>query len=111
MKTVRIIAFLTGFLTLAWQVLQIVKGNGMNIFLIPDIILGIVLMITSFLKPIGSNVNWFIAALAYSCGVFATATFGGLLMNTYNFGAFTTTLGLVPCLFSIIWIIRKNKIV
>jgi CDP-diglyceride synthetase len=109
MKIVRVIAFVTGLLTLAWQMIQIAKGNGQNIFLIADIILGMVLMATAWLKPNGKNTSWLIAALGYTCGVFATATFGALTMGTYNFGAFTTTAGLVPCLASLLWLIRNRK--
>ncbi len=109
MKLVRILAFSVGLLTLVWQIVQITNGKGQNIFLIADIILGIVLMITAFLKPNHNNANWLIAALGFACGVFATATFGALTMGTYNFGAFTTTLGLVPCFISLLWLIRKQK--
>jgi peptidoglycan/LPS O-acetylase OafA/YrhL len=109
MKIVRILAFATGLLTLAWQVLQIVNGKGQNIFLIADIILSFALMATAFLKLSDRNISWLQAALGFSCGVFATATFGGLTMGTYNFGAFTTTVGLVVCFVSLVWLIRKQK--
>jgi peptidoglycan/LPS O-acetylase OafA/YrhL len=109
MKAIRILTFITGLLTLGWQIMQIAKGNAKNLFLIPDIILGIVLMVAAVLKPEGKNISWLIATLGYACGVFATATFGGLIMGTYDFGAFTTTVGLVPCLGSILWLIRKRK--
>jgi peptidoglycan/LPS O-acetylase OafA/YrhL len=110
MKLVRILAFITGLLTLAWQVIQVVKGNGQNIFLVADIILGIALMVTALLKPTDKNISWLMAALGFACGVFATATFGALTMGTYNFGAFTTTVGLLPCLASLMWLIKKQKI-
>lgn len=110
MKIVRVLTFITGFLTFAWQVLQVIQGNGKNLFLVPDIILGILLVAVAFLKPTVDNEKWLIAALSYACGVFATATFGGLVMDTYDFGAFTTTVGLVLCLLSIIWLIRKHKL-
>jgi peptidoglycan/LPS O-acetylase OafA/YrhL len=109
MKLVRILAFITGLLTLGWQIMQVAQGNAKNLFLIPDIILGIVLMVAAVLKPEGKNISWLIAALGYACGVFATATFGGLTMGTYDFGAFTTTVGLVPCLGSIVWLICNKK--
>jgi peptidoglycan/LPS O-acetylase OafA/YrhL len=109
MKAVRIIAFSTGLLTLVWQIMQIANGKGQNIFLIADIILAIVLMATALLKPEGKNVTWLIAALGFACGVFSTATFGGLTMDTYNFGAFTTTVGLLLCLACIIWFQYKKK--
>jgi peptidoglycan/LPS O-acetylase OafA/YrhL len=109
MKLVRILAFSTGILTLVWQILQIVKGNGQNIFLIADIILSVLLMVTALLKPNAKNTSLLIIALGFACGVFATATFGGLTMGTYNFGAFTTTVGLAICLASLLWLIRNQK--
>jgi peptidoglycan/LPS O-acetylase OafA/YrhL len=109
MKLVRIVTFIIGLLTLGWQFMQIAQGKIKNLFLIPDIILGILLMMVALLNPEGKNVKWLITALGYACGVFATATFGGLTMGTYNFGAFTTTLGLLPCLGSIIWLIHKKE--
>jgi peptidoglycan/LPS O-acetylase OafA/YrhL len=110
MKLVRILAFTTGLLTLAWQLIQLAKGNGQNIFLIADIILGFVLIVTALLKPNDKNISLLIAALGFACGVFATATFGALTMGAYNFGAFTTTAGLIPCFASLLWLIKKQKV-
>jgi peptidoglycan/LPS O-acetylase OafA/YrhL len=109
MKVIRITTFLVGILTLVWQVVQVANGKAQNMFFVADIILGIALMATALLKPTDKNTIWLIAALGYACGVFATATFGGLTMRTYNFGAFTTTLGLIPCLGCIIWLIYNKK--
>jgi peptidoglycan/LPS O-acetylase OafA/YrhL len=109
MKVVRILTFITGLLTLAWQVIQIINGKAQNVFLVADIILGILLIAVALMKPEPQKKSWLIAALGYACGVFATATFGGLTMGTYNFGALTTTLGLIPCLYSIIWLIYKHR--
>jgi peptidoglycan/LPS O-acetylase OafA/YrhL len=109
MKLVKILAFSTGLLTLVWQIMQVANGKGQNIFLIADIILGIALMVTASLKTNDKNTSWLNAALGFACGVFATATFGALTMSTYNFGAFTTTVGLVPCLASLVWLIRNQN--
>jgi peptidoglycan/LPS O-acetylase OafA/YrhL len=109
MKLVRILVFSIGLLTLTWQLIEVIKGNIQNIFFIVDILLGIALIVTATLKPNAINTSWLNAALGFACGVFATATFGGLTMGTYNFGAFTTTVGLIPCLATLLWINRKQK--
>jgi hypothetical protein len=109
MKTVRIITFLVGLLTLVWQGMQVANGKAQNMFFIADIFLGAFLIASAILKPIEKNISWLMVALAYASGVFSTATFGGLTMGTYNFGAFTTTLGLIPCLGSIVWLISQKK--
>ncbi len=95
-RIARIFAFIIGTLTLIWQLVQIVTGNAINQFLIPDLLLGIALVGASFLTPTQRGVSLLLAAFGFTAGVFAVATFGGLLTQTYDFGAFTTTIGLIP---------------
>jgi hypothetical protein len=106
LKTARIIGFITGLLTLAWQVIQIMNGKGENIFLVADIILGIFLIISSLVNETKNGSLYLLLAYTYSAGVFSVATFGNLTIGTYNFGAFTTTLGLVP---SVIFMVLISK--
>ena len=96
-RTARTFAFIIGSLTVLWQIMQVVEGNFRNLFFPTDLILGAALMITALLKPTIKNQLLLLAAYAFSVGVFATATLGGMLVGSYNFGAFTTTIALVPC--------------
>jgi hypothetical protein len=98
-STAKVVAIIVGALTLAWQVLQIINGKAINMFLIADIILGIALIAAALKANTKNGEIYLLIAFAFSAGVFATATFGGLTMGTYNFGAATTTLALIPCLF------------
>ncbi len=94
----RFFAFIIGLLTLLWQVIQVANGNFKNLFFTPDILLGLGLILASLVRPRIKAILALIIAYAFSSGVFATATFGGLLVGSYDFGAFTTTLALIPCI-------------
>ena len=94
----RVFAFVIGLLTAVWQVMQVANGNFRNLFFTPDILLGVGLILASLVKPGNNAILALIIAYAFSSGVFATATFGGLLVGSYDFGAFTTTLALIPCI-------------
>ena len=109
----RIFAYLIGGLTLLWQGSEVLNGRLLNQFLIADIILGI-LLITAARFPNQQNAALALfAAYAYSVGVFMVVTTGGLLLNRYDFGAFTTTSGLIPCtIFSFLlsrWLLVKPQ--
>ncbi len=110
-RLARSFAFLIGSLTLVWQAWEVSQGRLFNQFLVADIILGILLMVAAGLPNRFNSVLTMLIAYAYSCGVFMVATTGGLLLSTYDFGAFTTTLGLIPCsVFTILlshWLIQK----
>lgn len=110
-KTARIFAFVIGSLTVLWQVLQVVDGNFRNLFFPSDLLLGVALMITALLKPSSKNLLLLLAAYAFSAGVFATATLGGILVGSYDFGAFTTTVALVPCFVFLVLLAKDlNKV-
>ncbi len=104
----RIIAFAIGLLTLLWQVMKIAQGNFQNLFFIPDIILGIALIAASLVKINNNGVLYLLLAYVFSVGVFGTATFGGLLTGTYDFGAFTTTVALIPCIIFIVLLSKET---
>ncbi|MDX2061858.1 MAG: hypothetical protein SFY70_02235 [Bacteroidia bacterium] len=92
----RIFGGIIGGLTLAWQGWQVALGEAQNFFFIPDVLLGIFLVVASLRNESPRAVAGLLWAYGYTTGVFATATFGGLLMGTYDFGAATTSVGLVP---------------
>lgn len=96
-KLARVFAFLVGGLTLVWQGWEVISGRLFNQFLIADIILGIFLIAAAMLPNRFHSALAMLVAYAYSGGVFVVATTGGLLLSKYNFGAFTTTLGLISC--------------
>ncbi len=96
-SSAKIIGAIIGLLTIAWQIMQIVNGKAFNMFLIADFILGIALILAAISKVKKNQPLYLLMAFMFSAGVFATATFGGLMTNTYNFGAITTTLALIPC--------------
>lgn len=104
----RIIGFIIGLLTLLWQVMQIAQGNFQNLFFIPDIMLGAALISASLVRTNRNGVLYLLLAYAFSVGVFGTATFGGLLTGTYDFGAFTTTVALVPCIIFIVLLSKET---
>ncbi|MEM7575452.1 MAG: hypothetical protein AAF433_21290 [Bacteroidota bacterium] len=106
--TARILAILIGSLTLLYQVMEIANGNALNFFLVGDIILGIVLIAAAFTQPVARRPLYLLTAFAYTSGVFMIATFGGLVVGTYDFGAFTTTVGLIPALAMVVLLLRHH---
>ncbi|MBW4558337.1 MAG: hypothetical protein KME59_20900 [Trichormus sp. ATA11-4-KO1] len=110
-RLARVFSLLIGGLTLIWQGWEVVNGRLFNQFLIADIILGIFMIIAAVLPNRFKSVLTMLVAYAYSGGVYMVATTGGLLLSEYNFGAFTTTLGLFPCIIFVIllsrWLVQK----
>ena len=104
----RVLAVITGSLTLLYQFMEVLNGNAKNLFLVGDIVLGIVLIAAAFARPVASRPLYLLAAFAYTSGVFMIATFGGLVVGTYDFGAFTTTIGLVPSLAMVVLLLRHQ---
>ncbi|WP_287127479.1 hypothetical protein [Candidatus Cyanaurora vandensis] len=107
----RFFALLIGGLTLVWQGWEVISGRLFNQFLAADIILGIFMIIAAVLPNRFNSALAMLAAYAYSCGVFMVATTGALLLSKYDFGAFTTTLGLIPCSIFVVllnrWLVQK----
>lgn len=110
-RLARVFALSIGGLTLLWQAWEVINGRLFNQFLIADVLLGLGLIVAALLRNRLYSSLAMLIAYAYSVGVFMVATTGGLLMSKYDFGAFTTTLGLVPCsLFTVFlcrWLIQK----
>ena len=86
----RVLAVITGSLTLLYQLMEVLNGNAKNLFLVGDIILGIVLIAAAFARPVARRPLYLIAAFAYTSGVFMIATFGGLVVGTYDFNLVKT---------------------
>lgn len=105
-RSARIFAALIGGLTLMWQGGEVLNGELLNRFLVADIILGLLMIVAAALPRRYDSVLAMLVAYAYSSGVYAVATTGGLLLGSYDFGAFTTTLGLVPCAIFVILLSR-----
>ena len=104
LAVIRIITFLVGFLTVAWQILQATSGNVANAFFIPDLIVGVPLMIAT-LWPKSTKTSFTIIELVWliglssMSGVYMVASFGALSLGEYtdDVGPATTSIGLVVC--------------
>jgi hypothetical protein len=110
-RLARIFAFLIGGLTLLYQVGEVLSGRLFNQFLVADLVLGILMIAAAGVPNRFNSVLAMLVAYAYACGVFMVATTGGLLISRYDFGAFTTTVGLFPCsIFTVLlsrWLVQK----
>ena len=93
---IRIFAAGIGASTWAWQIYQIASGHTSNMFLVADIILGAFLIAAALMKPGKSTDAVLLSAFSYATGVYFVPTFGSIVTNNYDFGAFTTTIGMIP---------------
>lgn len=102
MKIIRILAILVGFGTVIWQISEWSQGRAQNMFFVADVVIGLYLGLSAFIPSARSAQVNLLAAFGLIAGVFSVATFGALTMGIYDFGPFTTTIGLIislPCMF------------
>ena len=107
MTFIRIVAILVGFGTVLWQVMQWQSGNWQNMFFWPDILVGLFLGGAAFLKGPRLPALLMLAGFGLMAGIYSVATLGTLTMGTYDFGAFTTTVGLIACLPAMAWLVKR----
>ena len=109
LKIIRIVAVLVGLGTVLWQVMQWQSGNWQNMFFWPDIIVGLFLGFAAFVKVERWASILMLVGFAGMAGIYSVATLGTLTMGAYDFGAFTTTVGLVFCL-PAIWVLVRRLV-
>ena len=104
LAVIRIITFLVGFLTVAWQILQAVTGNVSNAFFIPDLVVGVPLTLATLWPSTQTSFTiielvWLIGLSSMS-GIYLVASFGALSLGEYtdDVGPATTSIGLVVCI-------------
>ena len=107
MKIVRVVAVLVGFGTVLWQVLQWQSGNWQNMFFWPDIIVGLFLGGAAFIRQERKAALLMLAGFGLMAGIYSVATLGTLTLGAYDFGAFTTTVGLVFCLPAMAFLFKR----
>lgn len=107
LKTIRVLAIVVGLSTIAWQIMQISNDNMRNMFLIADIGIGLLLALTALVSNKKTAALLMLIMFSAIGGVFSVATFGDLTLGQYKFGSFTTTVGIVISLISIIILYRQ----
>ena len=108
---VRVLTFLIGFLTVAWQILQAATGNWANAFFFPDLIVGVPLTIASFFAAsFKVELSWLIGLSSMS-GIYLVSAVGAATegMFTDSWGPTSTAIGLFVC-FPFMYILSKRLV-
>ena len=108
---VRVVTFLVGFLTVAWQILQAATGNWANAFFFPDLIVGVPLTIATFFSAsFVVELSWLVGLSSMS-GIYLVSAIGAATegMFTDSWGPTTTAIGLVAC-YPCMWVLSKRLV-
>lgn len=96
-RTSRAGATVLGLILLAWQVVNASRGRFVHPFLIADLMVAVLLLISSSLPNDRTGSAVMLAAFSATAGVFLAATTAAILRDGYSLGRVMTGVGLVPC--------------
>jgi len=98
-RLARAAALLIGGSVLGWQVVNAAHGRFVHAFLVPDLVIGVLLIVAAACPSERVAAVAMLAGFAAMAAVFLSATCGRLTMEPHAFDAGTrlTTLGFVPC--------------
>lgn len=98
-RRARAASLLIGGAVLGWQFVNAAKGRFLHFFLVPDLVVGAILLMAGLWPARRAAAIAMLAGHAAMAAIFLCATSGRLLVapEQYDAGTRLTTFGILPC--------------